>query len=115
VKIGHGVLVSRPDILIQLLSGKGRDHEREENEDSEFGKRNQIDLILEILKACNEPVKRTHLIYLAKINHYQLVSYLEMLQKKGMVMTITKPFPGYIITKKGKTLLKLFDSSNLTV
>jgi predicted transcriptional regulator len=95
-----------------LLSGNRKGHEEPVDIESEFIKRNQIELILEILKACREPVKRTHLIYLAKMNHYQLVNYLGMLQNQGMITKTTEPFRGYVISKKGRALLKLLDSSN---
>jgi predicted transcriptional regulator len=71
-------------------------------------KRSQIELIIEILLACTEPTRKTHLIFLAKINHYQLVSYIETLKKYGMIKAIDKPFKGFVTTKKGNNLLRLF-------
>lgn len=66
-------------------------------------------MILEMLKVCMEPTKKTHLIYMAKLNHYQLLSYVGLLQKFGMIEEISKPIKGYVITEKGRKLLRLFD------
>ena len=73
-------------------------------------KRNQIDLMIEMLMACREPVKKTHLIYMAKINHYQLLSYIDMLKRFGMIEEVSAPFNGFVITEKGRTFLKIISS-----
>ena len=65
--------------------------------------------MFEILKATEEPIRRTHLIYRTQINHYQLQSYLNMLLGFGMIEPVTKPFKGFLITEKGRTLLQLFN------
>jgi predicted transcriptional regulator len=84
-------------------------HRKVPDDDFTQSKRNQIELIVEFLGACREPVKKTHLIYRLQINHYQVQSYVKMLLKFGMIEEITEPFSGFIITQKGLTLLEMFD------
>jgi predicted transcriptional regulator len=72
-------------------------------------KRTQLEMILEMLRICMEPTKKTHLIFMAKLNHYQLLGYVELLQKFGMIEEISAPIKGFVITEKGRKLLRLFD------
>jgi predicted transcriptional regulator len=53
-------------------------------------------------------MKKTHILYLVKLNHYQLTRYLGLLLRLEMVEEISAPFTGYRITDKGRILLKLF-------
>ena len=86
-----------------------RNEDQSEPDESELnlGKRNQIELLLEMLRACQEPVRKTHLIYMARVNHYQLESYIVMLKKFGMIEEISQPFKGLLITRKGRALMRL--------
>ena len=71
-------------------------------------KRDKLDLILELLIASFEPVKKTHLLYRTKINHAQLSRYLRLVLDLGMLEEISDPFEGYVITKNGRITLELF-------
>lgn len=73
-------------------------------------KRDKLDLVLELLEATNEPIKKTHLIYRLRINYYQLTRYLDLLLKLEMVAEVSQPFDGYSITEKGRTLRRLFSN-----
>src|SRR6185503_1740932 len=71
-------------------------------------KRDKLDLMLELLIASIEPVKKTHLLYRTKINHAHLSRYLRLVLDLGMLEEISDPFEGYVITKKGRITLELF-------
>ena len=73
-------------------------------------RRDKIDIILAILEITNQPIKKTHILYTAKINFYQLSRYLDLLLNMGLLEEISDPFEGYRITEKGRVLLKLFAS-----
>ncbi len=72
-------------------------------------KRNQMEVMFELLAAATEPAKKTHLLFRTKINYYQLVRYLELLTSLGMLEAVSEPFEGYMITEKGRTALRLFN------
>ncbi|HEY7734170.1 MAG TPA: winged helix-turn-helix domain-containing protein [Nitrososphaera sp.] len=72
-------------------------------------KRNQMDVMFELLAAATEPAKKTHLLFRTKINYYQLVRYLDLLTGLGMLEAVSEPFEGYMITEKGRTALQLFN------
>ena len=74
-------------------------------------KRDQLDLLLELLKETKEPVKKTHILYRMRINYYQLSRYLNLLLKLGMVEEVKDPLEGFKITDKGRTMLSLFIAS----
>ena len=71
-------------------------------------KRDKLDLMLELLIASIEPVKKTHSLYRTKINHAQLSRYLRLVLALGMLEEISDPLEGYVITKKGRITLELF-------
>jgi len=73
-------------------------------------RRDKIDIILAILEITSQPIKKTHILYTAKINFYQLTRYLDLLLNMGLLEEISDPFEGYRITEKGRVLLKLFAS-----
>ena len=73
-------------------------------------KRDKLDLVLELLEATSEPIKKTHLIYRLRINYYQLTRYLDLLLKLDMVEEVSSPFDGYAITEKGRIMRSLFSN-----
>jgi len=79
--------------------------------DQKQEKRDQLDLLLELLKETKEPVKKTHILYRTRINYYQLSRYLNLLLKLNMVEEVTNPLEGFRITDKGRTVLSLFSAS----
>jgi predicted transcriptional regulator len=76
--------------------------------DEKQEKRDQLDLLLDMLKETKEPVKKTHILYRTRINYYQLSRYLNLLLKLNMVEEVTNPLEGFRITDKGGTMLSLF-------
>jgi len=71
-------------------------------------KRDKLDLLLRVLEITMEPTKKTHILYLAKINYYQLTRYVGLLLALGMLEEVSTPFDGYRITDKGRMVLGLF-------
>ncbi|MGI0013091.1 MAG: winged helix-turn-helix domain-containing protein [Nitrososphaera sp.] len=76
-------------------------------------KRDMLAIMLKILDIANEPVKKTHILYSAGINFYQLSRYLSFLLKLGLIEELTEPYTGYRTTEKGRACLKLFSTSEL--
>jgi predicted transcriptional regulator len=76
-------------------------------------RRDKLDIILRILEVGNSPVKKTHILYKAGINFYQLSRYLDLLLKTGMMEEVTSPFVAYRTTEKGRVLISLFSSGDL--
>ncbi|MGH9878476.1 MAG: winged helix-turn-helix domain-containing protein [Nitrososphaerales archaeon] len=76
-------------------------------------KRDMLAIMLKILDIANEPVKKTHILYSAGINFYQLSRYLRFLLKLGLIEELTEPYNGYRTTEKGRACLKLFSSTEL--
>ncbi|MGI0013372.1 MAG: winged helix-turn-helix domain-containing protein [Nitrososphaera sp.] len=76
-------------------------------------RRDKLDIILRILEVTSTPVKKTHILYKAGINFYQLTRYLDLLLRTGMMEEITSPFMAYRTTEKGRVLMNLFSSPEL--
>ena len=74
-------------------------------------RRDQLDLLMELLEATREPVKKTRLLYVTAMNHEQVTRHLDFLVSHSMVEKISRPFEGYRITDNGRTLLTLFNVS----
>lgn len=70
-------------------------------------RRDQLVLLLELLRETTEPVRKTHLLYRTRMNYHQLTHYLGLLQKLDMTEKISQPFEGFRITEKGRILLTL--------
>jgi predicted transcriptional regulator len=79
-------------------------------DDKKVEKRDKLDLLLELLEATSEPIKKTHLIYKLRINYYQLSRYLDLLLRLEMVREVSVPFEGYVIAEKGRLMQKLFSN-----
>ena len=72
-------------------------------------RRDKLDIILRILEVGSSPVKKTHILYKAGINFYQLSRYLNFLLKLGLLEELSEPYVGYRTTEKGRACLKLFN------
>jgi predicted transcriptional regulator len=78
-------------------------------------KRDKLDLILDILTATKEePKKKTHILYIAHINFYQLQRYCDFLTKVGLLEEVNglSTTSYYKTTDKGKTILEIFGYLN---
>ena len=83
------------------------------NQSQQHQKRDMLAIMLKILDIANEPVKKTHILYSAGINFYQLSRYLNFLLKLGLIEELEEPYTGFRTTEKGRACLKLFTTSNL--
>ena len=72
-------------------------------------KRDKFDIILKILNLARTPVRKTHILYKANINFYQLRRYVDLLIGVAMIEEIESPFRGYRITEKGIQFIKMFE------
>jgi predicted transcriptional regulator len=73
-------------------------------------RRDKLDIILHILNIGNTPVKKTHILYKAGINFYQLSRYLDLLLKTEMIEQIKEPYVAYRTTEKGRVLINMFSA-----
>jgi len=78
-------------------------------------RRDKLDIILRILEIGNSPVKKTHILYKAGINFYQLSRYLDLLLKTGMMEQINEPFAAFRTTEKGRVMMNLFSAIEMEV
>ena len=76
-------------------------------------RRDKLDIILRIVEVGSSAVKKTHILYKAGINFYQLSRYLDLLMKTGMMEEVQTPYVAYRTTEKGRVLMKLFSSGEL--
>jgi predicted transcriptional regulator len=76
-------------------------------------KRDKLDIMLRILEVANVPVKKTHILYQAGINFYQLSKYLDLLLRTGMLEQIEDQHVTFRTTEKGRILMMLFSGSEL--
>jgi predicted transcriptional regulator len=60
-------------------------------------RRNQYDIVAEILRMAAPSRKKTHIMYEAKLSYYQINEYLNFLVAKGLLASETMKY-------KGKTL-----------
>lgn len=78
-------------------------------------RRDKLDIILRILAIGNSPVKKTHILYKAGINFYQLSRYLDLLLKTGMIEQINEPYVAFRTTEKGRVMMNLFSAIEIEV
>jgi len=82
-------------------------------QNGDYKKRDKLDILLEILNIANTVVKKTHILYKANINFYQLTRYLNLLKELKMLEEVTEPFNGYSTTEKGRQMIDLFNCKSL--
>ena len=70
-------------------------------------KRDKLDIMIQLLQIAREPIKKTRIMQVAYLNFYQVSKYLEYLIGAGLLETISKPYPGYRISEKGRMFLTL--------
>ena len=73
-------------------------------------RRDKFNIVLTILDITRTPVRKTHIMYKAELNFYQLTRYINWLTTVGMIEEIESTFKGYKITAKGLQLFNLFES-----
>lgn len=81
-------------------------------ENTKSVKRDKFAIMLKILNISRTPIKRTHILYKANLNFYQLTSYVDLLTSVGMIEEVEAPFKGYKITEKGLQFIKMFETKS---
>ena len=79
----------------------------------EYTKRDKLDILLGILRIADTTVRKTHILYKANINFYQLTRYLDLLLNLEMLEKVNEPYKGYRTTQKGRQMLELFNHNEL--
>ena len=69
-------------------------------------KRDKLTIMMRILDISRTAIKKTHLLYKANINFYQLTKYLDLLTSVSMLEKIEF---GYRITEKGLQFLHMLE------
>jgi predicted transcriptional regulator len=70
-------------------------------------KRDKLEIMIQLLQTAREPIKKTRIMQVAYLNFYQVSKYLDYLIGAGLLQSISKPYPGYKITEKGRMFLTL--------
>jgi predicted transcriptional regulator len=72
-------------------------------------KRDKLDIMIKMLEIMTVPRKKTHILYKANLNYYQLNRYLNELVDRGLVKECEEPYRCYMITEKGKEFLTIMN------
>ncbi|MEM2923340.1 MAG: winged helix-turn-helix domain-containing protein [Candidatus Nitrosocaldus sp.] len=78
-------------------------------------KRNKLDILLRIVEVTATPAKKTHILYKANLNFYQLNKYIDELVRLGFIKELDVPFKGYVATERGKQFLTMMKNSIKTL
>src|ERR1044071_3995169 len=70
-------------------------------------KRDKLDIMIQLLQIAREPIKKTRMMQVAYLNFHQVSKYLECLINAGLLESVSKPYPGYKVTEKGRMFLTL--------
>jgi len=73
-------------------------------------KRGRFEIMAEILQACEEPKRKTHIMYSINLSYTLLLKYLAMLTTEEFLRLEN---PSYVTTKKGTLFLQLFRALRL--
>jgi len=79
--------------------------------ESASGRRDKLEIMLDLLVISRQPIKKTHMLYNANLNFDQLERYLDMLQNMGLIEPVQTPFKGYKITNKGELIARTLNPS----
>lgn len=71
--------------------------------------RDKLAILIDMLTVCRTPVRKTRILYMAKLNFYQLTKYLDLLIELGMIEAVESQFKCYRITEKGLQFIKMFE------
>lgn len=80
-----------------------------EIENPKPARRDRVQILLKMLQAAQTPIRKTHLMYGAGINFYQLEKHLSFLISSGMMEEIVhEDAVAYRTTEKGRMFSELF-------
>lgn len=69
--------------------------------------RNNLDIVRDILSVASVKTRKTKIMYKANLSYYQVQKYLHSLLEKDLLDHDGNSF--YLITKKGRQFIKLYD------
>ena len=69
-------------------------------------KRNDLEIVKDILYAVRKKSKKTNILYLAQLNYCLLEKYLNILLKNKLLNRVNDS--SYLVSKKGKNFLKVY-------
>jgi predicted transcriptional regulator len=72
-------------------------------------KRDKLAILIDMLEVCRAPAKKTHILYRANINFYQLTRYLDLLVTTAMIEQVESQSKVYRITEKGLQFIRMFE------
>ena len=72
-------------------------------------KRDKLDIMIKMLEIMTVPCKKTHILYKANLNYYQLSRYLNELIDRGLVKEYEESYRYYVVTEKGKEFLTIMN------
>ncbi len=72
-------------------------------------KRDKLEIMIKMLEIMTVPCKKTHILYKANLNYYQLKRYLNELIDRGLVKEYEEPYRYYVMTEKGKEFLTIMN------
>ena len=75
-------------------------------------RRNNLQIINEILRIAEKGAKKTHIVYGAKLNFKFLNNYLEKLEEQGLITRNVEPRNKIKTTKKGLMFAQKYQSLN---
>lgn len=112
---------TRPHVEYELSSQSGAQTPRLEKEirvnhinpfdlpNQKATRRDRVQILLKMLQAAQVPIRKTHLMYGAGINFYQLEKHLSFLIGSGMIEELQEDDAvAYRTTEKGRMFSELF-------
>ncbi len=79
---------------------------------SQSGRRNQLEIMSDLLMIINEPQRLTHILYKSNMSYAQLVRYLDDLLEMELAQEQIQPFRSFIITSRGQKFLEMVKKKN---
>jgi len=76
-------------------------------------RRDQITIMLDLLKTIQEPKRLTHVLYGSNMSYSQLVKYMDSLKEYGFAKEEQKPFRSYLITGDGKAFMDIMKKAKI--
>jgi len=75
------------------------------------GRRDELGVLLDILRLGNSPVKKTHVLYRANLGFSQMERYLNFLLARGLLEECGGEVRMYRTTSRGKALIELLETN----
>ncbi|MGH9991464.1 MAG: winged helix-turn-helix domain-containing protein [Nitrososphaera sp.] len=100
---------SHPEDFLRFRSDEQRTANPFEIATQRTPRRDRVQILLKMLQSANVPIRKTHLMYGAGINFYQLEKHLAFLLGSGMIEELRQDEAlAYRTTEKGRQFSELF-------